>query len=51
MKKSTYTQQVYEAHMKAFNKARKLYNAESKQKPFETIHASDNMVHAKICVN
>jgi hypothetical protein len=51
MKKTTYAQQVYEAHIRVFNEARKRTEAEWKQKPFETLHASDNKVHAKICVN
>lgn len=51
MKKTTYAQQVYDAHIRVFNEARKRTEAEWKQKPFEWLHNSNNILHAKVCNN
>jgi hypothetical protein len=51
MKTNTYVEQIRQSFLTEFNKARKQFEAEFKQKPFKMLHSNDNKIHAKICVN
>lgn len=49
--KPKYSEEIKSSFLIAFNNARKQAEAEMKQKPFEWLHASNNLIHAKICIN